>query len=183
MLSATQYISFEESGVGLPPISQWATTYATTKKLKEEKKGRQKRTLFTGLKGLKALNEFEKQVKEASQPDKKKKLREVFHREVAETLFISRWAVSVADITITLHTACNMLFHDKYIDKDSRLRRAKAVKAIGDTYLNMERPEDLDDIDTPLDLYEIYEKGAFTIVLETMRRKDESKFKAKRSFS
>lgn len=180
MLSAAQYLSFEETGVGLPPISKWATSYATAKKLKEEKKARQKKNFFTGLSKLKALHELEKEIKESPQPDKKKRMNQIFAKEVSETVFISPWAVTVVDVTVTLHTACNMLFYDQYVDKDSRIRRAKAVEAIGNTFLSIERPEDLDDIDTPLDLFDIYAKGAFTAVVETIRGKDESKFKAKR---
>ena len=180
MLSATQFLSFEETGVGLPPISKWATSYATAKKLREEKKGRQKKTIFDGMSKLKALHELEKEFKESPQPDKQKRIKQLFGKEVSETNFISPWAITVVDITVTLHTACNMLFHDQYVDKESRIRRAKAVEAIGHTFVTTERPEDLDDIDTPLDLFDLYARGAFTAVVETMRAKDESKFKAKR---
>lgn len=181
-LSADQFIGSLDSGVGLPSVGKWAASLVARRKLIKETNRRHKKALFTGLSMLQAAMKLQKELNETSQEDKKRKLEQSFQKEMAEAVLLTLWTTTAVDITNTIHTACQMIFFDKTVDTKSRLIRAKAVKVLGEIFLKIEFVPDIDDIDTPLDAQEIYERAAFAALLETVKNKDEARFDATKEF-
>jgi len=177
-LSANQFIGSLDSGVGLPSIGKWAASLVARRKLIKETARRQKKTLYTGLSMLQAAMKLQKELDQTTQEDKKKKLEQAFKKEMAEAVLLTLWTTSAVDITNSIHTACQMVFFDKTVDARSRLIRAKAVKVLGEVFLKIEFVPNVDDIETPLDAQEIYERAAFAALLETVKGKDEARFDA-----
>eukprot|EP00560_Eucampia_antarctica_P002794 CAMPEP_0197836832 /NCGR_PEP_ID=MMETSP1437-20131217/30178_1 /TAXON_ID=49252 ORGANISM="Eucampia antarctica, Strain CCMP1452" /NCGR_SAMPLE_ID=MMETSP1437 /ASSEMBLY_ACC=CAM_ASM_001096 /LENGTH=587 /DNA_ID=CAMNT_0043443329 /DNA_START=75 /DNA_END=1838 /DNA_ORIENTATION=- len=177
-LSATQFIGSLDSGIGLPSIGMWAASRAATRELIKDTSRRQKKTIFAGLTMLQGHMKLQRELKKATQDDKKRKLEQAFQKEMAEAVLTALWTTTSVDITNSIHTACQMLLFDRTVDNKSRLIRAKAIKALGDIFLSVEKQINIDDIDTPLDAQEIYEKAAFAALLEIIKRKDEARFDA-----
>ena len=69
-----------------------------------------------------------------------------------------------------------MVFFDKAVDKTIRKKRAEGLKLLGQTFMDCPAPKN--ETGEEKNAKEMYEEAAFAAMLETMKQKDESAFRA-----
>lgn len=101
-----------------------------------------------------------------------KKIEQDFQKEIAEGLLNVVWRTTVIDITITIHEACQMVFFDKSMDKNTRKKRGEGVRALREVFLAVPAPEGESED------HDYWAQAAFNAALETVKHKEETAFKA-----
>jgi hypothetical protein len=112
----------------------------------------------------------------AKTDDEKAALQREMAEAMTATMLRIIWTTTTVDIMSAIHEACQMVFFDQSVNKDTRKRRAQAVKKLGEIFLAVPEPEYPDG--EKKDAQVLFEEASMAATLETIRRKDEATFEA-----
>jgi len=172
-VTALQFLGSTESGIGMPSIGKWAAGQKAT--LKQKKVGRQTqvKSLRATFTAMQLQKEYQQKIKEAETPEEKARLEKEFEEVSQATVLSLIWTKTVVDITSTIHKTCQMLFFDQNVDKNSRKKRAHAVKNLGLLFQSTQEPNKPKQA-----AKDLFEEAALAAMVETLKRKDEASFSA-----
>jgi len=173
-LCAVEFLGSLDSGIGLPSVTHWARSRQAQSKRSTYKSSQCRNALFAGLSVLQTTYQYQQAIRTASTPDHRDRIHTDYRNHMAQSLLNVLWTTTVVDITSTLHETSQMLLFDVSIDKDTRKKRALALKALGNTFLSIPPPQQHGDHDAA----KLYEQAAFAAMLETIKRRDEAAFNA-----
>lgn len=173
-LSAAQFLGSLDSGIGLPSISKWASAHSARMKSQQAAGKTAIDGISTGMDMMAVQQEYEKKTKEAKNDEEREAATKEMEKAASENLLKVLWTTTVVDITSTLHEVAQMVFFDESVDKKTRKLRGHSLKALGDTFMDCPTPENAEEMNAKA----VYEEAAFNAMLETMKRKDESTFRA-----
>ncbi len=158
----------------MPSITKWAKGKAASMQKNSNTKQSKIDTLLAGMNMMKLTAKAEQDINRALTNEERKKIVERFAKDqIAVTLQIL-WTVTAIDITSTIHEACQMLFFDKSVEgKEVHERIGKGVAKLGEVFLACPEPEGRD-----MDPFQLYEEATFAATLETIKRKEDAKFRA-----
>ena len=164
-LAAAQFLGSLDSGIGMPSIFEWAESCRASSIRKEtERKARVDVTVATCNVAEANMNVIEKNSPESEEL-------------ATNAIFKLMWATTVIDVTNTIHEACQMVFFDKSVDSATKRLRAEGVKALGEIFIETALSNSSRMCSSEK---EMYENAAFAAMLETVARKEEASFDAKR---
>ncbi|CAJ1953462.1 unnamed protein product [Cylindrotheca closterium] len=172
-VTALQFLGSTESGVGMPSIGKWAAGQKAKRKQKKAGNQTQVESLRATFNAIQLQQEYEQKIKEAKTPEEKAQLEKELEDAAQSSVLSLIWTATVVDITSTIHETCQMLFFDQSVDKESRKKRAKAVKNLGLTLQACPEP-----IKEKQDAKHVFEEAALAAMVETMKQKDEASFSA-----
>jgi hypothetical protein len=160
------------SGQGLPSLANWANR----QKASWEKKTFEGKNKFDTMKAsadmLQTQATLMDKMQHAKTDEEKKAIVDELEGHGAGILLRVLWCTTTVDITSTIYEVTHMVMYDMSVDKETRLRRAKAVEALGEVWMNVPEPENLKTQN--VDAKKIYEEAAFAAMLETVKRRDPS---------
>lgn len=168
----TMYQGSINSGQGLPSVSKWAERQKAALNKKGEANQNKVETLRAGIEMLKLQNDLAMKLQTAKTEEQKQAVAKELEDASVGIMLRVMWTTTVVDITSTLYEVGHMIFFDQSVDKETRLRRSEAVKALGAIW--MEVPEPKEDDKQDKDAKKIYEEAAFAAMLETVKRNDAS---------
>jgi len=172
-VTALQFLGSTESGIGMPSIGKWAAGQKAKRKKKKVGQKTQVESLRATLNAMQVQEEYERKIKEAKASEDKARLEKELAEAAQSSMLSLIWTATVVDITATIHETCQMLFFDQSVDKDSRKKRAYAVKNLGLALQACPEP-----IKPKQDAKHLFEEAALAAMVETMKRKDEESFSA-----
>ena len=156
-----------ESGIGMPSIGKWAEARSAQAKKAKAGNKNQFETLMATMDAMKIQAEYKQKMADAKTDDEKATLEREMAMATQAIMLRVIWSTTVVDITSTIHETCQMVFFDQSASKETRERRAHAVKNLGIIFQEVPEPEDRKDAKT------LYEEAAMAAMLETIKRKDE----------
>jgi hypothetical protein len=171
-LLAIQYQGSVNSGQGMPSVSKWAERQKASMDKKAYSNQNKMETLKAGIDMLKLQQEAQAKMKAATTDEEKQRVAQELEEHSAGILLRVLWTTTVVDITSTIYEVTHMVLFDQSVDKDARMARSEAVKALGEIWMN--RPAPAGDNDEEKDAKKLYEEAAFAAMLETVKRKDAS---------
>ncbi|KAL3929422.1 MAG: hypothetical protein SGBAC_012219 [Bacillariaceae sp.] len=172
-VTGLQFLGSTESGIGMPSIGKWAAAQKAKRKQKKVGKQTQVESLRATLSAMQLQEEYQRKIKEASTPEEKARLEKELEDAAQSSVLSLIWTATVVDITATIHETCQMIFFDQSVDKNSRKKRAYAVKNLGLALQACPEP-----IKPKQDAKNLFEEAALAAMVETMKRKDEESFSA-----
>ena len=117
-----------------------------------------------------------KEAQERMEKAKTEKERQVIAEEISkeqvDLMLELMWTLTTVDVTSTLHEAIQMLLFDRSFDKQTSKKRAKGLKKLGEVFNSI--PGD----DKEKNFSELYEEAALAAMVETVKRKEDSAFRA-----
>ena len=157
----------------MPSISEWAHgTLAQIKKKHEQAKSKIS-AIQAGAQMLQINEKSKEALAGAATYEAKRNVESDLERDNLKVLLQIMWTVTAVDITSTLYETCQMIFFDKSVtDKSIRKARALAVKNLGEVFMNSPEPEYQDE---DVSARQIYEEAAFAAMLETLKKKEETR--------
>jgi len=171
-LVSVAHLGSLENGIGLPAMAEWGEAQQARMKTRQGAQKNQMDQLKAGMDMMKLATKYQEQINAAETDEEKEKLQMEMQKAAIEVTLRLLWATNVVDITATLHETCQLVFYDKNADKETREARVEAVKALGETWMNLEPPEGVSGEEK--DAAKMYEEAAFAAMLETIKRKDEA---------
>ena len=181
-VTAVQFLGSTESGLGMPSISKWAQAQKARQKQKRATNKTQSEAIVAGLEMVKLQKEFEEKLQSATSDEERTKIQAEMEEASSATLLKIFWTTTVVDITATLYETCQMVFYDASVDKDTRKRRARGVRRLGEIFQECPEPAPLTGDSGggsgTKTAKALYEEAAFAAMLETIKRKDESSYNA-----
>jgi X-domain of DnaJ-containing len=135
-----QFLGSADSGIGLPSIGEWAKGQKAKSDKSRVRTKNQMETLMATMDAMKVNAEFNKKIAEAQDDGERMKLQHEMEEASQNTMLRVIWSVTVVDITATIHEACQMVFFDQSVDKETHERRAHAVKNLGQIFLACPEP-------------------------------------------
>ena len=175
MLTAVQFLGSVESGIGLPSISKWAAGRHAQIKARQAKGKNAVEGMTTGMNMMQVEARYNQQMKEAKTDEERYAATKEMENATIESTLKMLWTTLVVDVTSTIHEVAQMVFHDESVNAKSRKLRAKGLQALGGTFMDSPEPPKYKE---KMDAKVMYEEAAFNAMLETMKRKDESQFRA-----
>jgi hypothetical protein len=171
-LAATQFLGSLDSGIGMPSISKWVK--AKSAKFRENKNGAKAKmnTLQAILSTMKRSRDTETAMSAARTQEERNAIAEEMAKDHLAVMLQVMWTMTAVDITSTLHEAIQMVLFDRSIDKATSKRRAKGIRKLGEVF--MECPA----LNRENDPAKLYEEAAFAAMIETVKRKEDSAFRA-----
>lgn len=171
-LSATQFLGSLDSGIGMPSITKWVK--AKSAKFRENKNGTnaQINTLQAAILTMKRSKDAEIAMSAARTQGERNAIAEEMAKEHLAIMLQVMWTMTTVDITSTLHEAIQMVLFDRSIDKTTSKRRAKGIRKLGEIFMACPA------VKGESDPAKIYEEAAFAAMIETVKRKEDSAFKA-----
>ena len=131
-------------------------------------------TMMATLDAMKIQAAYQEKLSKAETDEEKEQLQREMQKASQEAMLKIVWTTTVVDITSTIYEACQMVFFDQSVDKDTRKRRAHAVKNLGEIFQACPKPEGLEE----KDISTLLEEASLAAMLETMKRKDEASYAA-----
>lgn len=173
--TATQFLGSLDSGVGMPSISKWAKGRIAKSKTDSTAAKAQGKTIKEGLKLAVAGKEAQAAMETAKTEAEKEVISKKLVKDQLTAMLKVMWTMTAVDVTSTIHEACQMIFFDKSVKKDKSFlkKRAKGVRLLGETFLACPKPKEVSD-----DYAAMFEEAAFAAMLETVKRKEDSQYKA-----
>lgn len=171
-LSAVQYLGSLDSGIGMPSIAKWAKAQ-NAKNVK--KRAQNKATLDTFQSAMNTAirsKEAQERMDNAKTEKERQAIAEEISKDHVDLMLELMWTLTTVDVTSTLHEAIQMLLFDKSIDKKTSKKRAKGLKKLGEVFTSI--PGD----DKEKNFSELYEQAALAAMVETVKRKEDSAFRA-----
>ena len=165
-----------ESGIGLPSIFEWAAGRHAQMKARQAKGKNAMEGMTTGMNMMQVEARFNKKMKEAKTDEERYAATKEMENATVESTLKMLWTTLVVDVTSTIHEVAQMVFHDEAVDAKARKLRAKGLQALGETFMDCPEPPKYKE--KKMDAKAMYEETAFNAMLETMKRKDESQFRA-----
>jgi len=173
-VTALQFLGATDSGIGLPSISKWAAG----KKAKLDRQNKNTKIKMEQLKVGMAVMELQKkaeqEIENAKTDEEKKAIQEKLQKDSMVHLLKVMWTTTIVDMTVTLHEAAQMVLFDKSVDKETRIKRAQGLKALGEVFTASPEVKKEGEEDAA----KLYEEAAFAAMLETLKRKDEAAYEA-----
>lgn len=175
-LSATQFLGSLDSGIGMPSIAKWVKGKGAKCEKSYAVGKAQADALSAVINTAKVTQDAEAAISQARTEEEKNCIAEGLAKDQLSVMLQIMWTMTTVDITSTIHEACQMLFFDKAVEDKSVLKkRAKGVRKLGEIFMSTPA------VDRNDDPTKIYEEAAFAAMVETIKRKEESNFRA--SFS
>lgn len=162
-----------DSGIGMPSITKWAKGKSAEMKKDSTKKHSEIESLKAGIDMMKLNAKVQEDLKNATSEDEKKMIAEMFSKDQLALTLQIMWTVTAVDVTSTIHEACQMVFFNKAYDKMVHKRLGQGVATLGETFLRCPEPEGREK-----DPFKLYEEATFAATLETIKRKEDSQFRA-----
>merc|ERR1712150_149046 len=132
------------------------------------------KTVKEGLKLIMAGKEAQEAMEKANTEPEKQFIAEKLVKDQLAAMLKVMWTMTAVDVTSTVHEACQMIFFDKSVkDKSILKKRGKGIRLLGETFLACPKPEDNSD-----DYSSMFEEAAFAAMLETVKRKEDSQYRA-----
>jgi hypothetical protein len=171
-LSATQFLGSLDSGIGMPSITKWVK--AQSAKFRESQNGAkaQMTTLQATLSTMKKTKDAETAMSAAKTQAERNAIAEEMAKEHLAVMLQVMWTMTAVDITSTLHEAIQMVLFDRSIDKAASKRRAKGIRKLGEIFMACPA------VHGENDPAKLYEEAAFAAMIETVKRKEDSAFRA-----
>lgn len=163
-----------ESGQGLPTLSKWAANRQAALEKKNAANKNQMKLLKAGMAMMKAQMELQQKLAQATTDEEKQELSRKMQEKASEITLQVLWTTAVVDMTSAIHETTQMVFFDQSVDQDRRKLRAKAVKTLGEIWMDCPAPENAEEKDAKT----LYEEAAFAAMLETVKRRDEAAYEA-----
>ena len=175
VLSAEVFLGSIDSGVGLPSISAWAKRGSARHRRAKDKRKHDTDTMRADMTQMQLQQMGQRELAEAKTDEERKAVEDRVARAAGTSMLHSLWTITVVDITSTLYETCQMVLFDKSVDKKTRERRAKGIKALGEIFENAApvKTGGKDEID--VDAQKLFEEASFAAMVETMKRKEEAK--------
>jgi hypothetical protein len=175
-VTALQFLGSADSGLGMPSIAKWAEGKKAGSRLAKAGNRNQWETMMATVDGLKVQSEYQQKLAAAKTPEERRQLEH--EMQVATTSIMLRivWTTTSVDITSSIHEACQMVFFDQSVDKETRKLRAQAVKKLGEIFQAVPEPQLPDG--AKKDAKALFEEAAMAATLETIKRKDEATYAA-----
>jgi tRNA nucleotidyltransferase/poly(A) polymerase len=175
-VTALQFLGSADSGLGMPSIAKWAEGKKARNRMTKVGNKNQWETMMAAVDGMKVQQEYQQKLAAAKTPEERAQLEH--EMQVATTSIMLRiiWTTTSVDITSSIHEACQMVFFDQSVEKETRKLRAKAVKKLGEIFQSIPEPEFPDG--EKKDAKYLFEEAAMAATLETIKRKDEATFAA-----
>ena len=123
-----------------------------------------------GLKMMELQLKLKEAMEKAETDEERNQIAKEAEEVATEMMMKALWTTTVVDITSTLYETCNMVFFDQSVDKAVRKSRAKALKQLGEIWMNIPEPEEGEE----KDYRTLYEDAAMAAMVETLRRKEGS---------
>jgi hypothetical protein len=171
----------------MPSISKWAQAQKARMEQNRAKNKTRGQTFSAGMEMMKLQRDYEEKLQTTTNDLERAQLQAALEEAGSETMLKMLWTTTVVDITSTLYETCQMVFYDISVDKETRKRRARGVKKLGEIFQDCPEPTDT-QIQAPSSSSSsssakkspktLYEEAAFAAMLETMKQKDESKYNA-----
>lgn len=175
-VSAVQFLGSADSGIGMPSIAKWAEGKKAGNKLSKAGSKNQWSTLIASMDAMKIQQEYGQKIAQATSDEEKRKLEQEMAEATTGVMLKIIWTTTSVDVVTTVHEVCQMAFFDQSVDKETREKRAKAVKKLGGIFLACPEPQmPGGQKKTPK---ELFEEAAMAATLETIKRKDEATYEA-----
>lgn len=172
-LSAAQFLGSLDSGIGMPSITKWAKGKAAEINKGSMKNKSAVESLKTGIDMVEIHKKAERDINKARTVEERKAIAESLTRDqLAMTLQIM-WTVTAVDVTSTTHEACQMVLFNKAFDSVVRSKIGEGIATLGEVFLNCPEPKGRNE-----DPFELYEQATFAATLETIKRKEDDRFRA-----
>jgi hypothetical protein len=175
-VTALQFLGSNDSGLGMPSIAKWAEGKKAKNRMAKAGSKNQWETMMATVDAMKVQAEFKQKLEAAKTDDEKAALQREMAEAMTATMLRIIWTTTTVDIMSAIHEACQMVFFDQSVNKDTRKRRAQAVKKLGEIFLAVPEPEYPDG--EKKDAQVLFEEASMAATLETIRRKDEATFEA-----
>jgi X-domain of DnaJ-containing len=134
-------------------------------------------TMRAGMDMMKLKAKLDKRMHDAKTDEEKSAIAKEMEEGAVDILLRVLWTTTVVDITSTIYETCQMVFMDHSVDKETLKLRAKAVKSLGQIF--MDTQEKKVENEEYKDAKRLYEEAAFAAMLETIKRKDDAAHGAK----
>jgi hypothetical protein len=169
-VTALQFLGSADSGLGMPSIAKWAEGKKARNRMAKVGNKIQWETMMAAVDGMKVQQEYQQKLSAAKTPEERAQLEH--EMQVATTSIMLRiiWTMTSVDITSSIHEACQMVFFDQSVEKETRKLRAKAVKKLGEIFQSIPEPEFPDG--EKKDAKYLFEEAAMAATLETIKQKD-----------
>ena len=171
-MAAEQFIGSLDNGLGMPSIGKWAKSKKASAKRRQERSKNQMEMLMGAMDAMKVQSEFQAKMQQAQNDGERMKLQKEMEEAQQNTMLKVIWTTTVVDITSTIHETCQMVFFDTSESKDVHLRRAHAVKNLGQIFQAVPEPPVPEGGKKAA--RELFEEAALLAAVETMKRKDEA---------
>jgi len=171
-VAAVQFIGSMDSGLGMPSIGKWASGKSAAAKKRKARSKNQMEMLMGAMDTMKVQAEFQQKMDQAQNDGERMKLQREMEEAQQNTMLKVIWTTTVVDITTTIHETCQMVFFDSSEDKKVHLKRAHAVKSLGQIFQKV--PEPVAPAGGKKAARELFEEAALLATVETMKRKDEA---------
>lgn len=166
-VTASQFLGSNESGIGMPTISDWAKS-KEAKFRKAQAGSKHKMESFEATMSImKIKEEYMEKINAATTDDEKKALENEEAEKSQDVLLQLVWTTTVVDITSTIHETCQMVFFDQSVDKNTRKKRAHGVRELGIIFQECQAPEGVNR-----HARDLFEDASLAATVETMKRKD-----------
>ena len=173
-LAAEQFLGSLDSGIGMPSIARWVKGKAANLEKDRKAGNATSDTISAAMKTAKMNEDASVAVAQARTEQEKHRIAEDLAKEQLSVMLQIMWTMTAVDITSTVHEACQMLFFDQSLEVSKSLlkKRAKGVKKLGEIFMAVP------PIERENDPSKLYEEAAFAAMIETVKRKEESSFRA-----
>jgi len=171
-LAATQFLGSVDSGIGMPSITKWAKARKAIQKRKRAGTKSQIDTIQAAFSTMKKNRDAEDAMARAETEAERNAIAEEIAKGHLSMMLQVMWTMTTVDITSTLYEAIKMVLFDKSVEKDVLKKRAKGLLKLGETFAACP------SVEKENDPAEMYEEAAFAAMLETIKRKEDSSFKA-----
>lgn len=175
-VAAVQFIGSMDSGLGMPSIGKWAKGKSASNKRRKERQKNQMEMLMGAMDTMKVQAEFAQKMEKAQNDGERMHLQKEMEEAQQNVMLKVIWTTTVVDITATIHEACQMVFFDSSEGKEVHLKRAHAVKNLGQIFQAV--PEPTGPEGGKKAARELFEEAALFATVETMKRKDEASHEA-----
>jgi hypothetical protein len=175
-VSAVQFLGSNDSGIGMPSIAEWAQGKNAANKLTKAGSKNQWATMVASMDAMKIQQEYGEKIAQATSDEEKAKLEQEMAEATTGVMLRIIWTTTSVDVVTTIHEVCQMVFFDQSVDKETREKRANAVKKLGAIFQGC--PEPQHPAGQKKSAKELFEEAAMAATLETIKRKDESTYEA-----